>query len=173
MSTSEQWKPIAGYEGYYQVSDLGRVRSMARVIPEPRWGARRQPAKIHNPWLSHGYPNVTLHRDGIRQTRIVHRLVLEAFVGPCPEGMEGCHNDGNPRNNRLDNLRWDTPLANNLDVIRHGNNLNVNKTHCPEGHPYDAAHTYRAANGKRHCRECNRLAVARYRRRQKEAQVSA
>lgn len=52
--------------------------------------------------------------------RLVHRLVLEAFVGPCPAGMEGCHNNGCPSDNRLQNLRWDTRLANNADKIRHG-----------------------------------------------------
>jgi hypothetical protein len=53
-------------------------------------------------------------------SRKVHRLVLEAFVGPCPPGMECCHNDGNPLNNRLDNLRWDTRRSNQLDRNRHG-----------------------------------------------------
>lgn len=51
---------------------------------------------------------------------LVHRLVLLAFVGPCPEGMECCHNDGDPLNNRLDNLRWDTRSANIADAIKHG-----------------------------------------------------
>lgn len=50
----------------------------------------------------------------------VHRLVLEAFIGPCPPGMEACHNDGNPRNNALSNLRWDTSENNSADKIRHG-----------------------------------------------------
>jgi hypothetical protein len=49
-----------------------------------------------------------------------HRLVLLAFVGPCPEGLEGCHNDGDPSNNRLDNLRWDTRESNMADQIKHG-----------------------------------------------------
>lgn len=50
----------------------------------------------------------------------VHRLVLEAFLGPCPELMEGCHNDGDASNNRLENLRWDTKKNNHADKIRHG-----------------------------------------------------
>ncbi len=60
-----------------------------------------------------------LHLSGIG-TRLLHRLILEAFRGPCPEGMEGCHNDGNPANNTLDNLRWDTPQNNVSDMVRHG-----------------------------------------------------
>lgn len=69
-----------------------------------------------------GYLHVELRRDGDprRYRKKVHRLVLEAFVGPCPEGMEGCHADGDPRNNDLSNLRWDKHLANLIDAIGHG-----------------------------------------------------
>jgi hypothetical protein len=63
-----------------------------------------------------GYLRVRL-RTGMR---MVHHLVLEAFVGPCPPGMQGCHNDGDPTNNRPENLRWDTPKANMADRARHG-----------------------------------------------------
>lgn len=52
--------------------------------------------------------------------RKVHRLVLRAFKGECPDGMEGCHNDGDPGNNHIDNLRWDTPANNHADKIAHG-----------------------------------------------------
>lgn len=55
-----------------------------------------------------------------RTYHFVHRLVLEAFVGPCPDEMECCHNDGNPLNNALDNLRWDTKRANQADRVKHG-----------------------------------------------------
>lgn len=57
---------------------------------------------------------------GRRCARLVHRLVLEAFVGPCPEGMECRHLDGNPANNRLDNLCWGTRRENCEDAVRHG-----------------------------------------------------
>lgn len=69
-----------------------------------------------------GYATVVLMPG--RKNRSVHRLVLAAFVGPCPPGMQGCHNDGNPANNNLPNLRWDTPKANQHDRKRHGTNLN-------------------------------------------------
>jgi hypothetical protein len=55
-----------------------------------------------------------------KRHRAVHRLVLEAFVGPCPEGFEGCHFDGDPSNNAVKNLRWDTHLNNMKDIQRHG-----------------------------------------------------
>lgn len=66
-----------------------------------------------------GYLGVGLS-NGTRHQKYVHRLVLEAFVGPCPEGMEACHNNGNRKDNRLINLRWDTGKANNHDKIAHG-----------------------------------------------------
>lgn len=63
---------------------------------------------------------VPLQVNGKNLMPFVHRLVLEAFVGPCPLGMEGCHNDGNPSNNHVSNLRWDTPKNNSDDKKRHG-----------------------------------------------------
>ncbi len=59
--------------------------------------------------------------------RFVHRLVLEAFVGPCPKGMECCHNDGDPTNNNLSNLRWDTRKANSADRKKHGTDIEGTK----------------------------------------------
>jgi hypothetical protein len=67
-----------------------------------------------------GHICVSLCRDGKRRQVFVHRLVLTAFVGSCPPGLECCHNDGNPANNRLRNLRWDTQFANAADAVRHG-----------------------------------------------------
>ena len=66
------------------------------------------------------YLIVTLSHQGEEQQKKVHRLVLEAFKGPCPPGMEGCHNDGNRYNNSPDNLRWGTRKSNNQDKYRHG-----------------------------------------------------
>jgi hypothetical protein len=57
---------------------------------------------------------------GERKTRYIHRLILETFGGPCPPGMEACHNDGNPLNNSASNLRWDTPGSNQADRRTHG-----------------------------------------------------
>lgn len=68
-------------------------------------------------------PNHSGHMQvdlGWHDRRIVHRLVLESFVGPCPPGMEACHWDGDPGNNKLTNLRWDTRKANAADMVRHG-----------------------------------------------------
>lgn len=68
-----------------------------------------------------GYRTVVLRKPGDQEFhRYVHRLVLEAFVGPCPSGMEACHKDGDGSNNKLSNLRWDTRRNNHGDKKRHG-----------------------------------------------------
>jgi hypothetical protein len=67
-----------------------------------------------------GHLVICLWKDKKPKMRQIHRLVLEAFVGVCPPGMECCHFDGNPTNNQLSNLRWDTRSANRSDAIRHG-----------------------------------------------------
>jgi HNH endonuclease len=70
-----------------------------------------------------GYLVVNLSTGGKKSQRFVHRLVLEAFVGPRPPGLVCCHGDGDPTNNRLENLRWDTYLANSADMLLHGTRL--------------------------------------------------
>ena len=82
------------------------------------WSTRSQ--RFLKPNKGAKYPYVVLYKDGKRHEKRVHRLILETLVGPCPDGMEGCHNDGNRRNNGLDNLRWDTRKSNMHDAIRHG-----------------------------------------------------
>lgn len=114
---SEEWRSILGYEGLYEVSDLGRVRGVARTVCD----GRHYKSKIRKPKATlAGHLQLYLFRDRTKVCCQVHRLVLEAFVGPCPAGMQCAHNDGDPANNRRDNLRWDTPKGNNADKIRHG-----------------------------------------------------
>jgi hypothetical protein len=120
----ETWKPVVGFEGHYEVSDQGNVRSLDQVVAHWRGGTRLRRGKYLKPGATGGsgaYLFVVLMNDGkTRSNRCVHRLVLEAFVGPRPEGMQACHNDGDPHNNALSNLRWDTPTANNADKKAHG-----------------------------------------------------
>lgn len=127
--TKEEWRPVVGYEGRYEVSSLGRVRSVARSVWIPAtWRTaayrRRERGRLLSPSrLRKGYRRVNL--EGVAHS--VHRLVLEAFVGPCHEGMEGCHCDGNPGNNAIDNLRWDTRKGNWDDRRKHGNAASTRK----------------------------------------------
>lgn len=108
----ERWLPIPGYEGLYEVSDLGRVRSARRKGCK---GIVMRPRKASGNHLFVG-----LCRDGKYQNVLVHRLVLTVFVGPCPPMEEACHADGDPKNNALTNLRWDTRKANIADRFKHG-----------------------------------------------------
>jgi HNH endonuclease/NUMOD4 motif len=117
----EIWRDIPGYENLYQVSDDGRVRRLWPVLP----AAFDAGVRKHRNYLKPGCNNqgrlqVTLSKNSETRRFQVHRLVLLAFAGPCPDGMEGCHGDGDHTNNRLDNLRWDTRQGNRADAIRHG-----------------------------------------------------
>lgn len=171
---SERWLPIAGYEGYYEVSDQGRVRSLDRVVKTAR-GQRRIRGRLLSQSVAHegGYVQVNLNRDGEREHVYVHVLVLEHFEGPRPPGMEGCHGPGGSSDNRLSNLRWDTPSANQRDKRRDGTDHNANKTHCGTcAFPYDEANTIWFGPEKkwRRCRNCERRhARNRYIRRKESA----
>lgn len=111
-----------------------------------------------------GHQQVKLSRDGIYQQAKVHRVVLIAFAGPPPPGCEVLHNDGNPANNSAANLRWGTRSENLHDRVRHGVHHQAIKTHCPHGHPYDAANTHTTSDGRRMCRECLRTRCRQYRK---------
>lgn len=118
---SEEWREVPGWSGLYEVSNFGGVRSIKRY----RWttfGLRPCGGKVLKVFqASTGYSAVNFTSPaGARVQMLVHSLVLSAFVGPRPEGMEACHNDGNRLNPALDNLRWDTRKNNHKDKHKHG-----------------------------------------------------
>lgn len=155
--TTERWLPVVGWEGYYEVSDHGQVRSLDRVI-HGRWGRQRCQGRLLTPGCRprDGRRHVQLCRANSMTPRLVYRLVLEAFVGPCPEGMEGCHNDGDASNDRLSNLRWDTKSENQRDLVRHGTHRQARKTHCPQGHALVSPNLASSKSGYRNCLACSR-----------------
>lgn len=166
----ESWAPVVGYEGFYEVSNLGRVRSVEKRVRTAR-GTRLRPSVVRklsaNP---RGYLTVNLSRgEAGSRTQHVHTLVLSAFVGPRPEGMEARHLDGNPANNSIANLAWGTHSENNLDRVRHGTHHLASRTHCPRGHEYTPENTC-LDQGKRSCRECRRAAGRRRALRKKLAE---
>ncbi len=117
MSKEERWAAVPGYENAYAVSDRGRVMSLPRADSR----GQRVDGRILKPGRNlKGYLHVNLCNDGKVRAHMVHRLVMLAFIGPCPAGMEVCHNNGNPADNRLGNLRYDTRKANAADRIKHG-----------------------------------------------------
>ena len=107
------WKPIKGYEGSYEVSNRGDVRSIGRVNAYGRYQAERILKK--NPHK--GYVKVALYKNGYTKWHLIHRLVAEAFLGECPEGCEVNHIDENRQNNNVENLEYITHAEN----VRHGN----------------------------------------------------
>lgn len=123
----EIWKPVVGYETDYEVSDLGRVRSIDRLKVYPRRDqysgrdllvTRRHRGKMLRPGRKpSGHVSVMLGRGNSID---VHVIVLRTFVGPCPDGCEGLHGDDHPANNKLSNLRWGTRSENLHDAVRNG-----------------------------------------------------
>ncbi|MDA5386973.1 NUMOD4 motif-containing HNH endonuclease [Loigolactobacillus backii] len=115
----EKWKDIPGYEGRYQASDLGRIRSLDRV-QQTKKGSRHYKGKLLRPgrYSKAGHVSVVLGHG--ENGKPVHRLVTLAFLGPRPEGADICHNNGDPTDNRLVNLRYDSRTENILDVYRQG-----------------------------------------------------
>lgn len=122
----ETWRSVVGWDGLYEVSDAGRVRSLAREMRvRTRHGTetlRRWPGRVlAAPVGGHGYRTVTLSTQGREPVCFnVHTLVMLAFAGPPPSGLETCHNNGVRTDNRFVNLRYDTRSANSLDRVAHG-----------------------------------------------------
>ncbi|MGI9486787.1 MAG: NUMOD4 motif-containing HNH endonuclease [Geminicoccaceae bacterium] len=125
QSTHEKWRPMVGFEGVYDVSDQGRMRSLSREeSASNQFGpyTRKRKGRILAPHTNQrtGITLVQLCHNGNPFTRTVSRLVMAAFVGGCPEGKEVAHNNGKPWDNRLNNLRYATPEENAADRLLHG-----------------------------------------------------
>lgn len=118
----EIWKDIVGYAGRYQISNRGQVRSLSMLLRHNYGGLQRRDGKIiaiqRN--IRNNYNYVCLCMNDQEKLLRVARLVLQSFVGPCPENMQACHCDGNRNNDDLSNLRWDTPKNNQADRVKHG-----------------------------------------------------
>ena len=117
----EIWKDISGYEGIYQVSDFGRVRSLDRMINSSHGAMRLHRGRILKPQRKKsGHFHVGLRVDGVCNLRYVHRLVLFAFVGPPKTGQECLHIVSDPGNNCLENLKWGTRRENVHQAVKEG-----------------------------------------------------
>lgn len=124
----ETWLPLPGFEEWYEISDLGRVKSRSRRVyaegPRGEITERNYREKILRACIADVYPQVRLckpigpNKTSQRNLR-VHKLVLTAFRGPRPDGLIGCHNNGIASDCRLVNLRWDTPKSNQVDRRKH------------------------------------------------------
>lgn len=126
----EIWKDVLGYEGKYQVSNLGRVKSLERRCKSKDY-TRRVPGKIRAQTLdTYGYPIVSLNLDGKKKTRTIHRLVAEAFIPNPNNYSEINHKDENKQNNAVENLEWCTTQYNSsygtrVDRIKRAQSIHV------------------------------------------------
>lgn len=124
----ETWKPIRTWEGYYEVSDMGRVRSLDRtILRKGSWYRGPQTTTTKGKVLApsfdtFGYPMVKLKLMSEERIELhrIHSLVMETFIGPRPDKCVVAHNDGNPKNPQLANLRYDTVAGNVADKKAHG-----------------------------------------------------
>ncbi len=117
----EKWKAVIGWEGHYEVSDQGNVRSLTRVST-CGMGMRREyiGGPVKKLTAKNGYAVVNFTGGGKRQQQLVHRLVLMAFCGQPAAGQQAAHNNGQRTDNRLENLRWASVSANHADKKEHG-----------------------------------------------------
>ena len=151
---TEIWKTVP-YDSNYEVSDLGRVRSVDRVVPR-KSSSMRLNGRILKPWAgSSGYLQVYLSN---RRVMMVHHLVLDTFVGDRPEGLEGRHKNGKMHDNRSSNLDWSTHSVNIRNREVHGTDWQRSKTHCPRKHPLKEPNLVASnlRSGYRLCLACNR-----------------
>lgn len=155
-NTTEVWKPIPGWEGHYEASTHGRVRSVKRPN-SPRILKERE--------NKNGYLEVTLSDRSRQRWVTTHVLVLETFKGFRQDGEETRHLDGTRKNNHISNLEWSSHTVNMRDRLKHGTHPQLNKTHCPRGHEHTLANNVKgnAKRGKRSCLACARaIAYVRY-----------
>lgn len=146
-----EWRDVPGYGGAYQVSDHGEIRSVDRISAR----GHRVKGRVLRPSTSDGYARLSLYSSaGERSFVRTHCLVMLAFVGPCPDGLEVLHSDGDGLNNRLSNLSYGTRSQNSLDAVRHGTHRFSSMTHCKRGHKFTPENTFIKSSGSRECRAC-------------------
>lgn len=160
---TERWLPVVDFAGVYEISSQGRIRGLDRVakcVGHPLRSSVKIKGRLLNPSkISVGYYGVKLSHNQKQTTFLIHRLVCAAFHGPGPEGQEVRHLNGNPVDNRAENLAWGTRAENVQDMIRHGRHHMFGRTECKLGHPLVGENVYwvndrRKGKAYRTCRIC-------------------
>lgn len=169
----KDWRAVPGYEGFYEVSDEGDVRSVDRTIVSSNGKRRYYPGRILKQATNRaGYKRVVLCIKGEQSNESVHRLVAKAFIpNRKSDDLEVRHLDHNPANNTIGNLAWGTSKDNKRDSMKDGRlkgkNQHAHKTHCPRGHAYD----YVYPDGRRDCKTCRNESIRRHRARKKKGKA--
>lgn len=126
--TNEEWRDVIGYEGLYQVSSMGRIRSVDRTIIDRNGISRRLKGKVLRPELGNcGYLIIKLTKDGVKTSLVLHRLVAKAFLPDADWSLQVDHINGIRHDNRIENLRFVTPQENTDNKMRLGNRRNPAK----------------------------------------------
>lgn len=135
---TEIWKPIEGFEGHYEVSNTGKIKSLERQRITKGGGTTLSPERLLKQKINKfGYCTVCLFKNAKRKYCMVHRLVAFAFI-PNPENKpEINHKDGNKFNNSVHNLEWNTPLENKRHAYANGLNGGEHITHRRQVDQYD------------------------------------
>ncbi|AER47718.1 NUMOD4 motif-containing HNH endonuclease [Mycolicibacterium goodii] len=168
---AEQWRPVPGWEGHYEVSNRGQVRSVDRTVRTATGALQTRRGRVLTPFVrKHGYPVVGLYGPNKRRTQTdVHLLVLAAFAGLRPDGSVARHLNGDPSDNTIENLAWGTYTENNDDQVRHGTHYEASRTRCDRGHLLEgenlAVRTKKNGRKRRACKTCDRDNSRAYRAR--------
>lgn len=155
----EEWRAVVGWEGSYEVSNLGSVRTVTREVIRSDGVVQTRKARTLKPTvMNSGHLRVGFSESAKTWAYLVHRLVCEAFHGPAPEGKPlALHWDDNPGNNKATNIYWGDYVDNRRDLYRNRppRNANKEKTYCSRSHEFTEDNTY-WYEGRRQCRECRK-----------------
>lgn len=167
---TEEWREIPSLGGRFQASSEGRIRTIDWTI-EYKDGRKRKYPGMQRKLTKNKVGHLVFNAGTGYGVIATHTAVAEAFLGPRPEGMYVCHNDGNPLNNAISNLRYDTPSSNILDTVKHGTNYWLARTHCKYGHELTEDNLSRWCTEYRRCLACDRhfgrINTAKYRERRR------
>ena len=162
-NTSEVWKPIPGFEGIYEISNLGRVMALERVVTFTDGRKRKYPKRLRKISVARGYPSIGLtDSTGYSKNYLLHRILAHVFIQPITGEDIVRHLNDIPSDYRLSNLAVGTQQENIDDLMRNGNHFQASKKECKHGHPFDEENTRISKQGGRLCRTCLNARARKY-----------
>lgn len=127
----EAWRPVVGYEGLYEVSNLGRIKTCPKLIPNLLTGgdSLRRPKIMKTARDKSGHHHLSFTKDGVKKNVFLHHAVARAFLGPCPDGKLTLHQKDDRDNNRAASLYYGSSLHNGRDMV-----INGGSSRCEDHH---------------------------------------